>query len=667
MAVIDVFIDFSRVSPDFRLAAAMARLDSPELLGCIAERVTCAVPSDYSRGSGIRQPNGWRIRTTRPVASCSHAIAAAADAERPLLVLLGDIEPGCDALGVLLEAIDADPMIGFVLPRLRGSGHDSLARLDTAGDQAIDELPRRLLSEIPDTYLVADAPARCLLIKPVVLANFGALDERFRSLAAALWQYVGRARRCGFRTLVCNRAVVAAAYAARPCPPCTITFRSLSEADRVLLRELLPDVERAREEFGTSAVAPAETRLARALPHAYGMPPSLLLDARNIIAGMNGTAMAALGISRGLYALGSEWDVTLLASRDACTFHNLEQSFPDWQVSTTLPERQFTVALRLSQPWHIQQMIDLHAASAYNVYLFLDTISWDIAYQAPRQLEGTWQFMADHADGFLFNSAFTRDRLYRRFPTGAAVPGLVAHHSFNPVEYIHPDVPLSPDEGSVIFIIGNEYDHKDVSPTIELLSSAFPYQPIVALGPQTAAAPRVTVLQSGRLSELEINRLYAGARVVVFPSFYEGFGFPILTTLAYGRTLLARRSALLDEIAARCVRRGRVVPFDRRDELVELIGRLLHGRDVTELPLGTALENGRPKSWQDVGESIMTFLTDLIGDLSRSRWRAREHAIRQLMAAPISLIDKGLKWPSVDSGGDSASGNVESSDAGDSA
>jgi len=640
MRTIDVFIDFSRVAMDFHLPAAIARLDSPELLGCIAERVTCVVPSVHARPTGIRQRSAWDVLTTGPLELCSRAIAAAADADRPLLVLLGDIEPGCEALGLLLEAIDADPMIGFALPRLKGLRDDSLARLDIGGDRAVDEFPRRLLSEIPDTYLVADAPAHCLLIKPVVLANFGELDERFRSVAGALWHYVGRARRCGFRTLVCNRAVVTAACAARPCPPCAITLRSLPEADRVLLRQLLPDVERAHEEFGTGAIAPAETRLARALPRAYGGQPSLLLDVRNVIGGMNGTAMAALGIGRALHALGSEWEVTLWASREACTFHRLEKSFPGWQVNTRPPERQFTVALRLSQPWHVQELIDLHNLAAYNVYLFLDTISWDIAYQAPRHLDGTWRFMADQADGLVFISEFTRERFCRRFDPGADVPSLVSYLSFEPADYVHPDVRLSPDHETSIFVVGNEYEHKDVSQTIELLTTAFPYQPIVALGPAAVLSPHVTVLQSGKLSDLDIHRLYAAARAVVFPSFYEGFGFPSLTTLAYGRTLLARRSALLDEIAARCAPRGHVVPFDRREELVELIGRLLHGQDVPELPLGTALENGRPKSWRDVGQSIMTFLADLVGDLSRSRWRSREHTIRQLIAARGELITR---------------------------
>jgi hypothetical protein len=36
----------------------------------------------------------------------------------------------------------------------------------------------------------------------------------------------------------------------------------------------------------------------------------------------------------------------------------------------------------------------------------------------------------------------------------------------------------------------------------------------------------------------------------VFPSFYEGFSFPTLKGFSYGRTVLARRSDLLFEVAA---------------------------------------------------------------------------------------------------------------------
>jgi glycosyltransferase involved in cell wall biosynthesis len=220
---------------------------------------------------------------------------------------------------------------------------------------------------------------------------------------------------------------------------------------------------------------------------------------------------------------------------------------------------------------------------------------------------------------------------------------LVAYLSFDPGDYVRADARVTARRDGSIFVVGNDYDHKDVVPTVELLAAAFPYQSFVALGPPRTITPRVRMLQSGMLSEAEIHRLYANARMVVFPSFYEGFGLPVLTTLAYGGTLVARGSALLDEIAARCVPRGRIVPFTRRDELVAVVGQILHGEDVATLPLGTALDEGRPLSWPDIGGRVLAFLTEMTGDPSDSRSRAREQTVAQLMAAPLSLTDAGLK------------------------
>jgi glycosyltransferase involved in cell wall biosynthesis len=644
--LIDVFVDATRTRLDADGGGAIRRLSRDTRLGAVVRCGTWVMPAG-ERAGGEPAPRGWDIRNTGTVEACRDAMIAAADAECPLLMLFGDLRPTAEAVGLLREALDSDPMVGFAVPRLTGTRDDTLATLDRSGDDAIDELPRRILSEVPETYLIADLPARCVLVAPRILADFGELDDRFRSLEGALWHCVVRARRCGFRTLVCNRAVVRAPSPARPCPPCAITRRSLPDVDRALLRELAPDVERTSREFGTAGLGAAETRLARALFRSYDTRPSLLLDARNVGATINGTTIAALGTSRGLHALRSGWDITLLASAEASTFHHLEESFPDWDVVTKLPPRQFTAALRLSQPWHIQEMVDLHTLAAFNAYLFLDTISWDVAYPAPRHLDGTWAFMADHADGLVFISEFTRDRFHRRFPGARDLPHLVSYLSFSPFDYVDPDLKPPVRQDEYMFIVGNEYDHKDVGPTLELLSTAFPYESIVALGAARPATPRIKVLQSGTLSDAEIHRLYAGARLVLFPSFYEGFGFPILTTLAYGRTVVARHSTLLDEIAARCVPRGRIVPFSRRDELVDIVGALLHGGEVPTLPLGGSIENGQPMAWTDVGRSILRFLDDLTSQLSRSRWRARDHAIAQLMAAPTALVDRAVRPPSM--------------------
>ena len=245
--------------------------------------------------------------------------------------------------------------------------------------------------------------------------------------------------------------------------------------------------------------------------------------------------------------------------------------------------------------------------------------------------------MADHADGLLFISEYTRDRFRRRFPVRA---GCLSSCRIS--RSIRPNTPTAEvrvaanRQNGFIFIVGNEYDHKDVAPTMELLATAFPYQSIVALGPAKAATPRVTVLQSGALSEAEIHALYAGARLVVFPSFYEGFGFPDsddarVRRNAGGAPIDAARR---DRGALRAARTRRAVCPSRRAGGDGRATAAWRGRR-TLLPLGTALDNGRPLSWQDVGRAILAFLTashrrsclvaagDRANTRSRSSWRRR--------------------------------------------
>ena len=492
-------------------------------------------------------------------------------------------------------------------------------------------LPRKILADLPESELLVEVAGPCVLIEPRILGDFGAVDGRFEGLTAAMLHYMATARRCGFRTVLSNRAVVGVTDVT--CSgPATQVLADVSANDRTLLRQLVPDLERSWQDFRAGSWERFE-RLCTSVVDVQKADrrPSLLLDMRNVRSIYNGTAQAVLGTVKAFKDLRPNWDVALLAHPLGAAFHDLDKAYAGWPVYTDVPERSFTAALRLSQPWHIQEMIDLHNVSLFNVYLMLDTINWDIVYSAPPHLEGTWQFLAAQADAFLFDSDFTGQRFVERFPAARSVPSLVTHFSFDPGEYTRPNA-SSPANEDFILVIGNDLDHKDVRQTVETLASGFPFRRIKALGSTNALdSPFVTSQHSGAVPEEEIHALYAGARLVVFPSFYEGFGFPILTALAYGRTVLARRSALLDEVAARCARRGRLIEFDRREELVELIGRLVHGEDVPEHPLGQSV-NGRPRRWQDVAQDVLTFLEPLVKAPSRHRWIARENAVRQLVS-----------------------------------
>ena len=68
--------------------------------------------------------------------------------------------------------------------------------------------------------------------------------------------------------------------------------------------------------------------------------------------------------------------------------------------------------------------------------------------------------------------------------------------SFDAREYTQENAAAS-SAAQFVLVVGNHLDHKDVRQTVATLASAFPYQPIAALGPADTTSPFVTAQPSG--------------------------------------------------------------------------------------------------------------------------------------------------------------------------
>ena len=378
-----------------------------EQLGALAGQVSVAVPQGAGRPAAITAAPGWRVPDGGdPILLLNAAMQAAGQRGVPLLVLIGAVDVGCEAIGALHLQLFAGSDV-----RLRHSarGCDArccIAALTKHGAGRTAWIPRKVLANLPEAEVFVETLSPCVLVAPQVAGNFGPLDRDFASLEAALLHHMSAARRCGFRTVCCNRAAVGIDGLRCGLPEIT-PVPSLPAADAGRLVAKVPDLERCWEEFRAAAWQRFE-QLCAAAPRPSRQPrPSLLFDLRNVGALYNGTTHAVLGLVKGFRENRTAWDVALLADPRGAKFHDYAGVFAGWPVYTAPPDRAFTVAFRPTQPWNIQEMADLHQCALINAYLMLDTISWDIGYWAPPRLEGVWRFLADHADGLLYDSEFT--------------------------------------------------------------------------------------------------------------------------------------------------------------------------------------------------------------------------------------------------------------------
>jgi glycosyltransferase involved in cell wall biosynthesis len=145
--------------------------------------------------------------------------------------------------------------------------------------------------------------------------------------------------------------------------------------------------------------------------------------------------------------------------------------------------------------------------------------------------------------------------------------------------------------------------------------------------------PNVETISSGAVSEIEMERLYANARVVIFPSCYEGFGFPVIRGLSYGRPVIARRSALLDELAAHYKGDGRLFGYSTYLELAEILSAILRQEPIQSLPLGSAVVVGsEPLDWTAIATRMLEVFEQRLIEPGRGCWVERENAFRQMTA-----------------------------------
>ncbi len=100
----------------------------------------------------------------------------------------------------------------------------------------------------------------------------------------------------------------------------------------------------------------------------------------------------------------------------------------------------------------------------------------------------------------------------------------------------------------------------------------------------------------------ELASVYRNAEIFVFPSIYEGFGFPLLEAMAYGVPSIAARSSSLPEIGGEAV-----LYFDPRNarDLEQSIERLLHDAALRRELIDRGRKRAAEFRWETAAEKTL--------------------------------------------------------------
>ena len=536
---------------DAPLAAALRRVEAGR----------AAAVADSGTGAGLALEIWVNDRNLGFVGAVNRGLKAARGRGHDALLLNSDALPTPGAFAEMRRVAHGDAMIGFVSPR---SNNATLCSLPVQADyhhqppDAAEAAFRHLARHLPPVRYAPTAVGFCLYITHAVLAEFGLFSTDYGRGYNEENDYICRANRCGYRAALANHAFVwhegEASFGAEGGSGggSGAGKAALDAENAARLDAAYPEYRPAVAAYFAEPETEAEALLTAVLPDADGRL-DLAIDFSSVGPHFNGTFEAAKAL---LTVFARRWHrhytIFVLCSPEAARFHGLDR-IDHIYVLPPDTDRRFAVALRVGQPFEPAVVVRMARWAVFNIWFMLDTIAWDCQYLALQHgdLTGLWRTVFDHADAVLFNSTFTQGQFEARFPPRADLIRLASPHSYRLAEYRPEAVGAAEPADHHILVIGNHFHHKYLKPTVDALARAMPGRTLYALGLEGHPARRVICQRAGELSEATMDRLFAGAACVVFPSHYEGFGFPTLKALAYGKPVLTRDTPLAHEIRTR--------------------------------------------------------------------------------------------------------------------
>jgi len=103
------------------------------------------------------------------------------------------------------------------------------------------------------------------------------------------------------------------------------------------------------------------------------------------------------------------------------------------------------------------------------------------------------------------------------------------------------------------------------------------------------------IVFTGYVADEHLNALYSGATCFVYPSYFEGFGLPVLEAMKCGTPVLAGNRTSIPEIAGEAALL--FDPFDT-NSLVEALQRVLGNPEYRATMSSRGLQRASAFSWQ---------------------------------------------------------------------
>ncbi len=474
----------------------------------------------------------------------------AKDFDANLVILNSDTLPYKNSFYELLKCFEVDSMLGCVAPRSNNAticnlfaapvyidGQDDLVDICKIFEESKKYAPKITYSPVTNGF--------CMAVRSSVLNTLQGYSDEFDPGYEEENDYCLRVASLGFRIGISNHSFVG--HLEGKSFGLNHGRDKLKSKNHQLLLSKYPGYYRLIEMYGHEYSTNAYRLMLSALKKGR---QQVLVDVSNLGAYHNGTNKLIVESIRALASLG--FVINLYGCNElAFLFHGLNE-IPEVSLTNSLHNKFYYFGIKIGQPFSHGDLITIPSHSLLCVNIFFDTIAIDcqnLYFENPK-IYGLWATVNKvfHYVSFISNHSLNQYRL--RFPSSkesnlnATLLPRVSHNIGDDAKK------SSPIKENYALVVGNKFLHKGLAAALQQLPKFVGMKYVVFSSDKELLSIRndIELLPVGEMSEDDVQALYENCHFVVFPSFAEGYGFPLVEALSYGKKIYLRDIECFREI-----------------------------------------------------------------------------------------------------------------------
>ena len=165
----------------------------------------------------------------------------------------------------------------------------------------------------------------------------------------------------------------------------------------------------------------------------------------------------------------------------------------------------------------------------------------------------------------------------------------------------------------IVFLVGTPEPRKNLDRTLAAVKKADPHIQLAMVGPKEKLRRLISeenrnVIFTGNISDHHLAALLSGAAVSLYPSLYEGFGLPVLESMACGAPVITSDRGSLPEVAGEA---ALIVDPENTSQITDAIVTVLQDESLRH----RLVERGRARAarftWEKTARETLALYREL--------------------------------------------------------